>query len=48
MGIVRDVTKALADAGGNVVDLSTHLVGGPDAPVYVMTLWVTLPGRRRR
>ena len=54
MGIVRDVTKALAGAGGNVVNLSTHLVGGPDAPVYVMTLWVTLPagaaggGRRRR
>jgi hypothetical protein len=37
------VTRSLADAGGNVVDLSTHLVGGPDAPVYVMTLWVTLP-----
>jgi glycine cleavage system transcriptional repressor len=44
MGIVRDVTKALADAEGNVVNLSTHLVGGSDAPVYVMTLWVTLPG----
>jgi glycine cleavage system transcriptional repressor len=44
MGIVRDVTKALAAAGGNVVNLSTHLVGGPDAAVYVMTLWVTLPG----
>jgi glycine cleavage system transcriptional repressor len=42
-GIVRDVTRSLADAGGNVVDLSTHLVGGPEAPVYVMTLWVTLP-----
>ena len=42
-GIVRDVTAALAGAGGNVVDLSTHLVGGPDAPVYVMTLRVTLP-----
>lgn len=42
-GIVRDVTRALADAGGNVVDLSTHLVGAPGAPVYVMTLWVTLP-----
>jgi glycine cleavage system transcriptional repressor len=41
-GIVRDVTSALAAAGGNVVDLSTHLVGGTDAPVYVMTLWVTL------
>ena len=34
----------LAGVGGNVVDLSTHLVGGPDAPVYVMTLRVTLPG----
>ena len=43
MGIVRDVTTALAVAGGNVVNLSTHLVGGPDTPVYVMTLWVTLP-----
>jgi glycine cleavage system transcriptional repressor len=42
-GIVRTVTGALADAGGNVVDLSTHLVGGDDAPVYVMTLRVTLP-----
>jgi len=42
-GIVRDVTGALAGAGGNVVDLSTHLVGGAGAPVYVMTLWVTLP-----
>jgi glycine cleavage system transcriptional repressor len=42
-GIVRDVTSALADAGGNVVDLSTHLVGEAAAPVYVMTLWVTLP-----
>ena len=41
-GIVRDVTTALAEAGGNVVDLSTHLVGRTDAPVYVMTLWVTL------
>ena len=28
-GIVHDVTRALAAAGGNVVDLSTHLVGGP-------------------
>ncbi len=42
-GIVRTVTSALADAGGNVVDLSTHLVGEEGAPVYVMTLRVTLP-----
>lgn len=43
MGIVRDVTTALAEVGGNVVDLSTHLVGDPTAPVYVMSLRVTLP-----
>jgi len=43
-GIVHGVTSALADAGGNVVDLSTHLVGAPEAPMYVMTLRVTLPG----
>lgn len=43
-GIVHGVTSALAEAGGNVVDLSTHLVGTTDAPVYVMTLRVTLPG----
>jgi glycine cleavage system transcriptional repressor len=42
-GIVHGITAALADAGGNVVDLATHLVGTPDAPVYVMTLRVTLP-----
>jgi glycine cleavage system transcriptional repressor len=42
-GIVRQVTEALAEAGGNVVNLSTHLVGEADAPVYVMTLSVTLP-----
>lgn len=42
-GIVHAVTAALAGAGGNVVDLATHLVGTADAPVYVMTLRVTLP-----
>lgn len=44
-GIVHGVTSALAEVGGNVVDLGTHLVGSPDAPVYVMTLRVTLPER---
>jgi len=43
-GIVHGITAALAEAGGNVVDLATHLVGGADAPMYVMTLRVTLPG----
>jgi glycine cleavage system transcriptional repressor len=42
-GIVHGVTTALAEVGGNVVDLGTHLVGSAEAPVYVMTLRVTLP-----
>ena len=42
-GIVHRVTALLADAGANVVDLSTRLVGGADDPVYVMVLSVTLP-----
>jgi len=37
-GIVHAVSGALAEAGGNVVDLSTQLVGEPDDPVYVLTL----------
>ncbi len=45
-GIVHGITKALADAGGNVVDLATHLVGETDAPVYVMTLRVVMPAGR--
>ena len=42
-GIVHGVTVALAEAGGNVLDLSTHLVGDAASPVYVMTLRVALP-----
>ena len=42
-GIVHGVTSALAEVGGNVVDLATHLVGTSDSPLYVMTLRVTLP-----
>ena len=42
-GIVHGVTAALAEVGGNVVDLATHLIGTADEPVYVMTLRVTLP-----
>lgn len=49
-GIVHAVTAALAEAGGNVIDLGTHLVEGGDGPVYVLTLRATLPagdaGRR--
>ncbi len=42
-GIVHDISGALADAGGNVVDLSTQLVGEPENPVYVMTLRAIVP-----
>jgi glycine cleavage system transcriptional repressor len=37
-GIVKAVAGALAEKGGNVVDLSTQLVGPSDRPVYVLTL----------
>ena len=38
LGIVRHTTEALAEAGGNILDLSTRLVGDPDGPVYVLTI----------
>jgi glycine cleavage system transcriptional repressor len=37
-GIVHRVALALAASGGNIVDLSTRLVGSTDAPVYVLTI----------
>ena len=40
-GIVHEVTSALAEAGANVVDLSTRVVG-PDR-AYVLLMEVTLP-----
>jgi len=43
IGIVHGVATALEAVGGNVVDLTTHLVGEPDAPLYVMTVRATLP-----
>jgi glycine cleavage system transcriptional repressor len=42
-GIVHRVTKVLADAGVNVVDLTTRIVGDANRPVYVMFLDVVLP-----
>ncbi|HEY1990709.1 MAG TPA: ACT domain-containing protein [Acidimicrobiales bacterium] len=39
-GIVHRAAKALAQAGGNIIDLSTRLVGSDDQPVYVLTLTV--------
>lgn len=42
-GIVHRVTAALADAGANVVDLTTRVIGDASRPVYAMVLDVTLP-----
>ena len=42
-GIVHRVTALLADAGANVVDLSTRLLGAAGESVYVMVLSITLP-----
>ncbi len=42
-GIVERATRSLLEAGGNILDLSTRLVGPPDAPVYVLHLTVGFP-----
>ncbi len=42
-GLVAAVTAVVADAGGNVVDLTTRVVGGPERPVYAMQLELALP-----
>ncbi|MGH9165486.1 MAG: glycine cleavage system protein R [Acidimicrobiales bacterium] len=42
-GIVHRVTALLAEAGVNVVDLSTRVIGQADRSVYAMVLEVTLP-----
>jgi len=39
-GIVHRAAEALAGEGGNIIDLSTRLVGSDDQPVYVLTLTV--------
>jgi glycine cleavage system transcriptional repressor len=39
LGIVAEVTRVLAEAGGNITDLSTRLVG----PLYVLVAEVELP-----
>jgi glycine cleavage system transcriptional repressor len=39
-GIVHRAAEALAEAGGNIIDLSTRLVGSDADPVYVLTLTV--------
>ena len=42
-GIVHRFTSLLADAGVNVVDLTTRVIGEADRPVYAMILEVALP-----
>ena len=42
-GIVHRVTSLLADAGVNIVDLETRVIGSPDRPVYAMVLEVCVP-----
>jgi glycine cleavage system transcriptional repressor len=42
-GIVHEVTRVLAEAGANVVDLTTRVIGEEDRPLYAMLLDVTLP-----
>jgi len=42
-GIVNRVTEALASLGVNIVDLTTRVIGSPEAPVYAMLLDLTLP-----
>jgi glycine cleavage system transcriptional repressor len=37
------VTRAVADHGGNIVDLTTRVVGDAARPVYVMLIDLTLP-----
>ena len=42
-GIVHRVSRLLADAGVNIVDLTTRVIGDADRPVYAMVLEVSLP-----
>jgi glycine cleavage system transcriptional repressor len=42
-GIVHGVSNALAEAGVNIVDLTTRVIGEAERPVYAMVLDVTLP-----
>jgi glycine cleavage system transcriptional repressor len=42
-GIVHSVASLLADAGVNIVDLTTRVIGDAARPVYAMILEVTLP-----
>jgi glycine cleavage system transcriptional repressor len=41
-GIVHGITQVLADAGVNIVDLTTRVTGDPK-PIYAMVMEVALP-----
>lgn len=41
-GIVAQVTRVVADHGGNITDMNTRVIGAADRPVYVMVLEVHL------
>jgi glycine cleavage system transcriptional repressor len=41
-GIVHEVARTLADAGANIIDLSTRVLAG-DPPVYAMLLEILVP-----
>lgn len=42
-GIVASIASALADAGANIDDLSTRVIGDADSPTYTMLIDVTVP-----
>lgn len=41
-GIVNTIAASLADAGANIIDLSSRVVGDP--PIYVLGVEIELPG----
>lgn len=41
-GLVAAIATLVAEGGGNIVDLTTRVVGGPDRPVYAMQLEIAL------
>lgn len=43
-GIVYKVAAAVADAGGNVTDLTSRVIGSSEDPVYALMLEVSAPG----
>jgi glycine cleavage system transcriptional repressor len=45
LGIVAEVTRVVANHGGNITDVNTRVVGSTEQPVYIMVLEIQLaPG----